>query len=123
MNIAVSIFLAAGLVFALAGTVGLLRMPDVFCRLQSSTNLATLGVLGVIVAAVIYTAFGLRDWAMTVKLIVLGLFYLIPNPIASHALAKGAYARGARPFTGIDHLQDDLISEEPSENEEESHAG
>ena len=39
----------------------------------------------------------LHNSEMAVKLAVLGIFYIITNPIASHALAKGAYWHGVRP--------------------------
>ena len=39
--------------FAFAGTVGLLRMPDAFCRMQSSTNIATLGLYGAVIGGLV----------------------------------------------------------------------
>ena len=48
MRIVIDILVAAGLVFALAGTKGILKMPDAFCRMQASTCITTLGTLGVI---------------------------------------------------------------------------
>ena len=93
--------IAVGLFFALAGTVGLIRMPDTFCRMQSSTNIGTLGILGVILGGIVYVLFigydGHPNYEMLVKLVILGVFYIITNPIAGHALAKGAYKHGVRP--------------------------
>ena len=85
--------------FALAGVVGMFRMPDSFCRMQSSTNISTFGVLGVIIGAILYVlfVFEIPDVAMAVKLAVLGVFYIITNPIAGHAIAKAAYKKGIRP--------------------------
>ena len=48
MRIVIDIFIGISVFFAFAGVVGMLRMPDAFCRMQSSTNISTLGVLGVI---------------------------------------------------------------------------
>ena len=97
MRIAIDIFIGISIFFALAGTVGMLRMPDTFCRMQSSTNIATMGVLGVIVGAVLFTLFVQVDYSMAVKLVILGVFYIVTNPISGHALAKGAYRHGIRP--------------------------
>ena len=40
------LFLVLGAVFALAGTIGVLKMPDTFSRMQASTCISTLGMLG-----------------------------------------------------------------------------
>ena len=97
MRIAVDILIALDLIFALAGVVGMLRMPDTFCRMQSSTNVATFGVLGVIIAGILYSFAVLHNGEMGVKLIVLGIFYIVTNPIGGHAIAKGAYRHGVYP--------------------------
>ena len=97
VRILIDILIAVSLFFALAGTVGMLRMPDCFCRMQSSTNIGTLGVLGVMVGAVLYCLFILSDWSMAVKCVLLGVFYIVTNPISGHAIAKAAYRRGIRP--------------------------
>lgn len=97
MRIAIDILIGISLFFALAGVVGMLRMPDTFSRMQSSTNITTLGILGVIIGAILYTAFVSHNYEMTVKLAVIGVFYIITSPIAGHAMAKGAYKHGVRP--------------------------
>ena len=97
MNIVICIFIAFSLFFAFAGVVGMLRMPDTFSRMQVSTCISTFGVLGVIIGGILYSIFMLHNSEMAVKLVVLGIFYIITNPIASHALAKGAYWHGVRP--------------------------
>ncbi len=97
MRIAIDIFIGISIFFALAGTVGMIRMPDTFCRMQSSTNIATMGVLGVIIGGILYTLFVQVDYSMAVKLVILGVFYIVTNPISGHALAKAAYRHGIRP--------------------------
>ena len=48
MNIAlrviIDLFIVGGCFFAFAGAVGIVRMPDTFSRMQSSTNITTLGL-------------------------------------------------------------------------------
>lgn len=97
MNIVICIFIALSLFFAFAGVVGMLRMPDTYSRMQVSTCISTFGVLGVIIGGILYSIFMLHNSEMAVKLAVLGIFYIITNPITSHALAKGAYHHGVRP--------------------------
>lgn len=97
MRIAIDILIACSVFFAFAGVVGMLRMPDSFCRMQSSTNIATFGVLGVIIGGFLYALTVLHDTSMAVKIAVLGVFYIVTNPIAGHAIAKAAYRHGVRP--------------------------
>ncbi|MBQ7556543.1 MAG: monovalent cation/H(+) antiporter subunit G [Lachnospiraceae bacterium] len=114
MRIAVDVFIVIGLFFALAGTVGVIRMPDFFCRMQSSTNIATLGVLGVVIGGLIYAIGVLGDGGMAVKIAIIGIFNILANPIASHALMKGAYAHMKKPVDGLvtDQLGEDLVEED-----------
>ena len=94
MNILIIALIAIGILFAICGVVGLLRMPDAYCRMQSSTIISTIVVVAVIAAAIIYVAVYLNNTEMIIKLAVLGVFYIITSPIAGHAIAKGAYRHG-----------------------------
>ena len=76
-EIIILILIIMGIFFTFAGVVGILRMPDTLCRLQSSTNIATMGAMPIALACSIY------------GLII--FFLLITNPVASHAMAKAAY--------------------------------
>lgn len=96
VRIIADIFILIGCFFAFAGTVGIIRMPDAFCRMQSSTNIATLGTLGAILGAAVY-AFAGNNIGMGVKIILIGLFIIITNPIAGHAICRAAYRYGVRP--------------------------
>ena len=90
---------ALGLFFNLAAIVGLVRMPDVYCRLHSSSKNTTLG------SAFIIGALALRELQMgvpaaAVKIIFIGLLLLIVTPIGSHALARAAYLYGVPLWEG-----------------------
>jgi multicomponent Na+:H+ antiporter subunit G len=86
-----------GLVFTLSGVVGILRMPDLYCRIQCSSKTITMGalpvLLGLVVAEGPFTAYGGRALAVT-------LLLLIVNPAASHALARAAYKVGVPMWSG-----------------------
>ncbi|MCR5302993.1 MAG: monovalent cation/H(+) antiporter subunit G [Lachnospiraceae bacterium] len=114
MKIVIDVFIAIGLFFALAGTIGMLRMPDFFCRMQSSTNIATLGILGVVIGGIIYALGFLGDPSMAVKIGIIGIFNLLANPIASHALMRGAYIHKKKPVDEleVDKLGEDLVEED-----------
>lgn len=110
MRIAIDILIGISIFFALAGTVGMHRMPDTFSRMQSSTNIGTMGVLGVIIGGIMYAIWQYGDYSMAVKIGILGVFYIVTNPISGHALAKGAYRHGYRPEQGFacDQYGEDL---------------
>ena len=97
MRIIIDILLAVGFIFALAGTKGLLQMPDAFCRMQASTCISTLGVLGVMAGGALYAFFVMGSVATGVKILVIGLLIITINPVGAHAIAKGAYRSGIRP--------------------------
>ncbi len=97
MRIVIDILVAAGFIFALAGTKGILKMPDAFCRMQASTCITTLGTLGVILGGALYAFFVMGSVGTGVKVLLIGLLIITINPVGAHAIAKGAYRYGVRP--------------------------
>ena len=108
LRIVIDVLMFVGFIFALAGTKGLFHMPDTFCRMQASTCVNTLGVIGVTIGALIRAILAADTLTpgTAVKIAVIGLLILVTNPIGSHALAKGAYKAGIRPETPME--TDDL---------------
>ena len=97
LRIVIDILLAVGAFFALTGVVGILRMGDTYSRMQASTCVSTLGVLGVTIGGVLYAALVMGHPNSAVKIGVIGLLILVTNPLGSHAIARGAYMGGIRP--------------------------
>jgi multicomponent Na+:H+ antiporter subunit G len=79
--------LLGGLFFFLVGTIGLIRLPDVFSRMHATTKSDTLGAGLIILAAVL--TLGL-DWAVF-KLLFILIFIWITNPTAAHIIGKAVY--------------------------------
>ena len=77
-----------GLLFSLSGVIGILRMPDLYTRVQCSSKTITMGALPVLVALVVsegpLSAYGSRA-------LIVALLLLVANPMASHALVRAAY--------------------------------
>lgn len=113
MRIVIDILIGISILFALAGVVGMIRMPDTYTRMQSSTNISTFGVLGVLIAGILYSILYLGDVTMAVKLGVLIVFYLITGPVAGHAIARAAYRSKTPPSpkTVVDKYGEDLEDE------------
>lgn len=87
--------LLVGLIFVLAGVVGVLRLPDFYARLHATSKCDTLG-LGFMVAGVaVYTGLTLT----TAKILLLVVFVGVLNATAAHALGRAAYRSGLAPWT------------------------
>ncbi len=97
IRIIADLFLVIGGVFALAGTIGALKMPDTYSRMQASTCISTMGVLGVAIGALLYTIFVMGSASASIKVAVIALLIFVTNPVGSHAIIKGAYRAGFRP--------------------------
>ena len=97
IRIIADILIAIGLVFALAGTKGTLKMPDTYSRMQASTCISTMGILCAGLGALLYAVFTLHSASAAVKIGVIVLMVFVTNPVGSHAIIKGAYRAGFRP--------------------------
>ena len=86
-----SIFI--GIVALLIGSLGLIRLPDVFCRIHAVGMIDTAGASFIILGMMIYEGFTL----VTVKLLFVGIFLFFTSPIATHAVAQVAHKMGVEP--------------------------
>lgn len=95
--------IAVGTAFSLLAAVGVLRMPDFFSRLQTSTKSSTLGVGCLVLAAALQFE---GTGPMTRALLVVA-FLMLTSPIAAQMLARAAYAEGVPMWEGtvIDELK------------------
>ena len=93
----IDILIVVGAIFALAGTIGILKMPDTYSRMQASTCVTTMGVIGVCLGALLYAIFVMGHPATAVKVVIIAALVITTNPVGAHAIAKGAYQAGIRP--------------------------
>lgn len=102
----------AGSILLFLAALGLIRMPDVYNRMQAGTKATTLGSMLFLVGIAVARP---QWWA---KILVLILFIVFTNPISSHALARAAH------FVGIPMsdrtVKDDLAAAQqtPADGEE-----
>ncbi len=80
-----AILVLLGSIFLFLGALGLVRMPDLFNRIQAGTKASTLGTLLSLIGLLLITP---EWWG---KLILLMIFILITNPVSSHVLARAAH--------------------------------
>lgn len=95
-RIIVDLLIIFGCYFVFAGVVGILRMPDVFCRLHSCTSIATFGMLGIVLGTSLWTLLN-GNIAMGIKILLIGVFIILTYPISGHAICKGAYKSSSKP--------------------------
>ena len=88
------IMVVTGIVFMLAGSIGILRLPDFYSRTHAVSKSDTLGIIFVILGLVVYEGFT----QSSLKLILVILFIALANPVGTHALAKAALKKGLKPM-------------------------
>jgi len=81
--------LLVGTFFTAVSCLGLLRLPDVFCRMHAAGKAGTLGVCLVIVAAMLF--FIASDWSVVLRGGLAIWFQLLTTPAATHLLARASY--------------------------------
>ncbi len=84
----------AGSLLLLIGALGLLRLPDFYCRMHAAGIIDTLGA-GLLIIGMATQA-GLT--LVTVKLALIMLLVLFASPVATHALARAALHGQLRPL-------------------------
>ena len=77
-----------GVIFLLLGSFGIVRLPDVYNRLQAGTKCTTFGAFFTIVGV------GIMEPAWFWKTLIIALFILLTNPISNHALGRAARKSG-----------------------------
>lgn len=97
MEIIVSIFLVLGAFFMLVGSIGMVRLPDLFMRLHAPTKSSTLGLGSFLIASMIFFAFQGR-FGFAELLITLLAF--ITAPVSANLIAQAALHLRLRSLSG-----------------------
>ncbi len=77
-----------GSLFLFLGALGILRMPDLYNRMQTGTKSTTLGSILTLLGIGLYHT----DWFLQTFILV--AFLVTTNPLSSHALARAAHFAG-----------------------------
>ena len=86
IDILSSLLILSGLFFYLAGSIGLLRLPDLYTRLHALTKADNLG-LGLLVAGL---ALHTQDPLVMLKLLLVWLAVLAASATSAHLIARQA---------------------------------
>jgi len=87
MDILGGIITLFGSIFLFLGALGIVRMPDVYNRMQAGTKATTLGTLLFLTGI----AIGHIECMCIYRIFILIVFIIFTNPISSHALARAAH--------------------------------
>jgi len=118
------ILFGTGIAFNFFGCLGLVRLPDVYNRLQAATKCVTLGTCLILVGVAI--AAGLAAKPLAIKALVCAFFIALTAPVGAHALARGAYRSGVELCEGsvvdeyadspaMDRFRAEAAAKEPEE--------
>ena len=102
----------AGAALALLAGVGVLRMPDVFTRMQASTKASTLG-LGCLLAGL---AIRYPEASFVVRAGSIAAFMMLTSAVAAHVIARAAALSGSPLWKGT------VIDQRPVERDSEPDA-
>ena len=82
-----------GVTALLIGSLGLIKLPDVYCRIHAVGMIDTAGASFIILGMIIHQGFSLVSF----KLALIGVFLFFTSPIATHAVAQVAHKMGVKP--------------------------
>ncbi len=91
-----SIFLIIGSLFVLIAVIGLLRFPDLYCRMHGAAKAGAFG--GSILLLSTAVCFG--KYEVWVEVVLIILFFYLTTPVASHMIGRAAYLNNTRTWTG-----------------------
>jgi len=86
------VFVIIGVLFDLFGCIGLVRLPDVYNRLQAATKCVTLGTCMILIGLIFIMGIG----SAGIRALLCAVFILFTSPVAAHALARAAHRSGIK---------------------------
>lgn len=115
----VTALVAIGGFFILVGTVGLLRLPDVYNRMHATSKATTLGAASIFLAGFVY--FSGQSEGLTSLVGIVFLF--LTAPTGAHMISRSAQRMGVPFELGATWPgEQDARPEQPAETEPEEHS-
>ena len=88
------LFILIGSILILVGSIGLLRLPDVFSRIHAVGMIDTAGIGFIILGLLLHSGFS----STSIKLIIMGAILFFTSPISGHAVAISAKQNNLKPI-------------------------
>ena len=103
------ISIISGGIFCVIGAVGLIRLPDVYCRMHAAGIIDTIGVALILLGLIIQAG-----WTIALaKLVIILAFILFTSPTSCHALCRATLYGGINPLHADETLN--LVSDADDE--------
>lgn len=99
MSVVVSLFVLLGAGFALVAGIGVVRMPDLFCRMHAATKAGSFGVALLLVGL----AIAAPGWRTFFEGILIVSFFYLTAPVGAQMIARAAQKRNVQVW----RVQDD----------------
>lgn len=98
-----SFFMIVGATFMLFAAVGIVRMPDLFSRMQAATKTSTLGAGSMFLGVAVFYG----DLGIVSRSILVIAFMFLTLPVSAHMIARAAYFVGVPLWKGtvVDELK------------------
>ena len=101
LNMLSGLLLFLGTLFFLVGSIGLLRMPDVFTRMHAAGITDTIGAAAIILGLML-----VAGWStILIKRLLVLIFLMLLNPTACHSLARATVHGVRSPWQGTSKRQ------------------
>ncbi len=85
-----SFILLAGSVFALIAAIGMVRMPDLYCRMHAATKAGAFGASLVMFGVILI----MPQLRVIIQGVLIILFFYLTAPVAAHMIGRVALMRG-----------------------------
>ena len=86
------VLIVIGLLFLVIGSIGILRLPDVFSRAHALALTDSVGAVFVLAGLAVY-----EGWTVNLlRIVVVLLLIYLMNPAIAHATLRAAYRAGLR---------------------------
>lgn len=77
----------SGCFFAVVTVLGLLRFPDVYTRIHAGAVVLTISAVLLSLGVAVYV----WELYLSMKVLLIAMFFLLSNPMATHAIARASY--------------------------------
>jgi multicomponent Na+:H+ antiporter subunit G len=99
-----AVLMCVGAFFVFLGALGLVRLPDIFTRMQAATKATVLGAACTLLAAAVF----FENPGVIARVLATIAFICLTAPVAAHMVARAAHFVGAPMWEGtiMDELRD-----------------
>jgi len=84
------VLMLIGASFLVLAAVGMIRMPDLFTRMQCATKASTLGIACILLAVALH----FESIGVTTRALAAMAFFLLTAPVTAHLIGRAAYFVG-----------------------------